>query len=58
MIESVHRQFRKLTKIKGAFPNENSLLKLLYMGIQNAQKKGDNAYEKLAFDHFSIGYLL
>ena len=38
IIESVHRQFRKLTKTKGAFPNENSLLKLLYMGIQNAQK--------------------
>ncbi|QOP41491.1 IS256 family transposase [Sulfurimonas marina] len=39
IIESVHRQFRKLTKTKGAFPNENSLLKLLFMGIQNAQKK-------------------
>lgn len=39
IIESVHRQFRKLTKTKGVFPNENSLLKLLYMGIQNAQKK-------------------
>ena len=39
IIESVHRQFRKLTKTKGAFPNENSLLKLLYMGIQNATKK-------------------
>lgn len=39
IIESVHRQFRKLTKTKGAFPNENSLLKLLYMGILNAQKK-------------------
>ena len=39
IIESVHRQFRKLTKIKGAFSNENSLLKLLYMGIQNASKK-------------------
>ena len=39
IIESVHRQFRKLTKTKGAFPNENSLLKLLYMGIQNASKK-------------------
>jgi len=37
-IEAVHRQFRKLTKTKGAFPNENSLLKLLYMGIQNASK--------------------
>src|SRR5574344_400943 len=39
IIESVHRQFRKLTKTKGAFPNDNSLLKLLYMGIQNASKK-------------------
>jgi transposase-like protein len=39
IIESVHRQFRKLTKTKGGFPNENSLLKLLYMGIKNAQIK-------------------
>lgn len=38
-IEAVHRQFRKLTKTKGGFPNDNSLLKLLYMGIQNASKK-------------------
>jgi putative transposase len=38
-IEAVHRQFRKLTKTKGAFPNENSLLKLLYAGIQNATEK-------------------
>ena len=28
---AVHRQFRKLTKTKGAFPNETSLLKLLYV---------------------------
>lgn len=38
-IEAVHRQFRKLTKTKGGFPNEDSLLKLLYMGVQNASKK-------------------
>lgn len=38
-IEAVRRQFRKLTKTKGAFPNQDSLLKLLYMGIQNACKK-------------------
>jgi len=38
-IEAVHRQFRKLTKTKGAFPNENSLMKLLFLGIQNASKK-------------------
>ena len=38
-IESVHRQFRKLTKTKWGFPNENSLVKLLYMGIFNTHKK-------------------
>lgn len=39
IIESVHRQFRTLTKTKGAFPNDDSLLKLLFMGIKNAQEK-------------------
>jgi len=39
IIESVHRQFRTLTKTKGAFPNDNSLLKLLFAGIRNAEKK-------------------
>jgi putative transposase len=38
-IEAVHRQFRKLTKTKGVSPNEKSLLKLLYMSIQNASMK-------------------
>jgi len=38
-IEAVHRQLRKLTKTKGGFPNDNTLLKLLYMGTQNASKK-------------------
>jgi len=38
-IEAVYRQFRKLTRTKGGFPNDNSLLKLLYLGIQNANKK-------------------
>jgi transposase-like protein len=35
-IEAVHMQFRKLTKTKGGFANENSLLKLLYAGILKA----------------------
>jgi len=35
-VEAVHRQFRKLTKTKGGFANENSLLKLLYAGIMRA----------------------
>ena len=38
-VEAVHRQFRKLTKTKGGFANENSLLKLLYAGILKASKR-------------------
>ena len=38
-VEAIHRQFRKLTKTKGGFANENSLLKLLYAGILNASGK-------------------
>ena len=38
-VEAVHRQFRKLTKTKGGFPNENSLLKLLYAGLTKMTKQ-------------------
>ena len=38
-VVAVHRQFRRLTKTKGSFPNQNSLLKLLYAGILNATEK-------------------
>ena len=35
----IQLRFITLTKTKGAFANDNSLLKLLYVGIQNAEKK-------------------
>ena len=38
-VEAVHRQFRKLTKTKGGFANENALLKLLYAGMLKASEK-------------------
>jgi len=38
-VEAVHRQFLKLTKTKGGFANENSLLKLLYAGILKASER-------------------
>lgn len=41
-IESVNSSFRKVTK-KGAFPNENALLKLLYLRIQELYKKWDES---------------
>ncbi len=55
-VEAVHRQFRKLTKTKGAFPNENSLLKLLYAGILNASEKWTMPVQNwsLALSQFAI----
>jgi len=38
-IEGVHRQIRKITKTKGAFPSEQALMKLMYLVIQNISKK-------------------
>jgi len=38
-VEAVHRKFRKLTKTKGGFTNENSLLKLLYAGMLKASER-------------------
>ena len=38
-VEAVHRQFRRLTKAKGGFANENSLLKLLYAGMLKASER-------------------
>jgi hypothetical protein len=50
---------------KGGFPNDNNLLKLLYIGIQNASKEwkacsvkpfGYDADPELEFDFISVGY--
>jgi len=39
-IESVHSSYRKVTK-KGAFPNENALLKALYLRTKELHSKWD-----------------
>lgn len=56
VIESVHRQCHKLTKTKGAFPNKNSLVKLLYLGLLNAQEKWTMSIQNcnLALSQLSI----
>lgn len=38
-IEGVHRQIRKITKAKGAFPSDQALLKLMYLVILDISKK-------------------
>src|SRR5674476_130638 len=38
-IESVNRSLRKITKNRGVFPNEESLLRLYYLALERAAKK-------------------
>lgn len=38
-IEALNRQLRKTLKTRGAFPSEEAALKLLFMALQQAQKK-------------------
>lgn len=38
-VEGYHRQVRKVTKTKGAFTNDMSLLKLVYLTTKNIEKK-------------------
>lgn len=38
-IEGFHRQVRKVTKTKGAFPSDLALLKLIYLAYRNIRKK-------------------
>ena len=39
IIEGLHRQFRKVTKAKSAFPSDTSLEKMLYLASMNVMKK-------------------
>ena len=38
-VEAVHRQFRKVTKAKSIFPNDDSLKKMLYLAYRDISKK-------------------
>jgi len=38
-VEGFHRQVRKVTKTKGAFPNDMALLKLIYLATENISRK-------------------
>ena len=38
-VEAVHRQFRKVTKSKSIFPNDDALKKMLYLAYRDISKK-------------------
>lgn len=44
IIEGLHRQFRKVTKTKSVFPNDDSLRKMLFLATQNITKKWTMRY--------------
>lgn len=43
-IESLHSQFRKVTKAKLIFPTDDSLLKMLYLATENIAKRWTRTY--------------
>ncbi|NFG28670.1 MULTISPECIES: IS256 family transposase [unclassified Clostridium] len=44
VIESLNSQFRKVTKTKLIFPNDDSLLKMLYLAVERVAKKWTRSY--------------
>jgi len=57
-IESVNMSLRKLTKYRGAFPTDESLIKLLYLGLRNISKKWSLPVRdwKAALNRFTIEF--
>lgn len=45
IIESLHRQFRKVTKTKTIFPTDGALEKMLYLASRNVVKKWNQRYK-------------
>lgn len=56
IVESLHRQFRKVTKSKSVFPNDDSLKKMLYLAYRDLSKKWTMAVRdwSIVISHFSV----
>ncbi len=55
-IESVNMSLRKVTKTRGSFPNDEAMIRLLYLALQNIEKKWTMPIRKWrsALNQFSI----
>jgi putative transposase len=55
-VEAVNRQIRKIIKTKGAFPSDEAVMKLVFLALQNAQKKWTMPIRewKMALNQFAI----
>jgi putative transposase len=47
-VEALHRQFRKVTKSKSLFPNDEALTKMLYLAYRDIAKKWTNSLQNWA----------
>jgi putative transposase len=56
IIEGLHRQFRKVTKTKAVFPNDDALRKILYLASNNIVKKWTVRYREwdMVLNHLAI----
>lgn len=57
-IESLNMTLRKVTKTRGSFPNDDALLKLLYLALRNVARKWTMPVRdwKAALNRFAIVY--
>ena len=57
-IESLNMSLRKVTKSRGSFPNDDAVLKLLYLALRNIAKKWTMPVHdwKAALNRFAILY--
>ncbi|MBF5059091.1 IS256 family transposase [Candidatus Neptunochlamydia vexilliferae] len=57
-VESLHRQFRKVTKTRAVFPSDKALLKMLYLASRDVSKKWTLPVRgwKEALSYFGVAY--
>ena len=54
-VESLNMALRKITKTRGSFPNEESAIKLLYLGLRNHSKKWNSVQSwREALNRFQV----
>ena len=57
-IESLNMSLRKVTKARSSFPNDEAVIKLLYLALRNIDKKWTMPIQnwKAALNRFAIIY--
>lgn len=57
-VEALHRQFRKVTKAKSIFPNDDALKKMLFLAYRDLSKKWAMQVQNwaLVISHLSVTF--